>query len=178
MEDDWDLHAVVRGCAAITSTTTTTSSAGAATSFSTAVTNNTTCCGQVSSTFQQDCNFTSSCFQDLFEPRRESFVQEELHDLYKPFFPKSQDSSQILLSPQSLPISPLSVLGGLQDLPYEQQQQQIMKQLPQQTQLRQKQQSFSVSNGSKASVSHNPSPRSKRRYSYLHILYFCFSFLL
>ncbi|KAI3444490.1 hypothetical protein Pfo_001155 [Paulownia fortunei] len=157
MEDDWDLHAVVRGCAALT----TTSSAAAA-----AAVTNATSCGQVFSSFQQDCNFSTGCFQDLFEPRRASLVQE-LHDLYKPFVPRSQESSQIVLSPQSLPISPLSVLGGLQDLPSEQQQQQIMKQLPQQTHIRQKQQSFSLVNGSKASASHNPSPRSKRRKNHL-----------
>ncbi|KAK6140641.1 hypothetical protein DH2020_025619 [Rehmannia glutinosa] len=144
MEDDWDLHAVVRGCAALT----TTSSAAAA------VTNRTPF-GQVfSSSFQQDYNF-----EDLFEPRRETFVQ----DLYKPFYFKSPESSQIVLSPQSIPISPLSVLGGLQDVPTEQQHQQIVKQLPQQTQLRQKHHSFSVANASKPTVSHNPSSRSKRR---------------
>ncbi|KAG5626659.1 hypothetical protein H5410_011877 [Solanum commersonii] len=99
MEEDWDLHAVVRGCAA--------SSTAAATTNS--------CC----SSFQprQDGNFFS--FQDPFVPRFDNPISdlEELHNLYKPFFPKSQ---QIPLSPQNnsnnIPISPLSVLGGLQDL--------------------------------------------------------------
>lgn len=155
MEDDWDLHAVVRGCTAITTTNTTTT---ATSSSSAAVTNNAT-------TYRQDCNFSTAGLRDLFEPRRESFVQE-LHDLYKPFFPiimsqesPSSSSSQTVFSPQSLPISPLSVLGGLQDLPPEQPQ--MMKQFPPQTQLRQKQPPFSVA---KASVSH----RSKRRYIYIH----------
>lgn len=156
MEDDWDLHAVVRGCTAITTTNTTTT---ATSSSSAAVTNNAT-------TYRQDCNFSTAGLRDLFEPRRESFVQE-LHDLYKPFFPiimsqesPSSSSSQTVFSPQSLPISPLSVLGGLQDLPPEQPQ--TMKQFPPQTQLRQKQPPFSVA---KASVSH----RSKRRYIYIYI---------
>ncbi|KAH6789247.1 hypothetical protein C2S51_004253 [Perilla frutescens var. frutescens] len=111
----------------------------------------------------QDCNFYTCYFQDLFEPRRNSFFQEELHDFYKPSLPKSDHASEILFS---LPISPLSVLGGSQDPPSEQPPPQLVKKLPQQTQLRQKQQSFSVSNGSKSSLSLSPSPRSKRRKSH------------
>ncbi|KAG8363294.1 hypothetical protein BUALT_Bualt19G0007300 [Buddleja alternifolia] len=69
-----------------------------------------------------------------------------MHDLYKPFFQKLPESSQVLLPPHRLPIPPLSV----QDLSSEQQ---ITKQLPQ------KQQLFSVGNGSKSTVS----SRSKKR---------------
>ncbi|KAK6142767.1 hypothetical protein DH2020_023115 [Rehmannia glutinosa] len=153
MEDDWDLHAVVRGCA---TTTTTTSSANTAVDSSSR--------GQLLSTIEKDFDFSDVWFRDLLEePRRESSVQE-LHDLYKPFFPNNKPqqipSSQIVLlnSPQSLllPISsPHSVLGGLKDLSPDQQQHQVVKQ---------KQQFFSVVNGSKASsTSHFPTPRSKKR---------------
>ncbi|KAL0347768.1 UNVERIFIED_CONTAM: WRKY transcription factor 22 [Sesamum calycinum] len=122
---------------------------------------------KIFSSFQQDCNFPAGWFQDLYEPRRENFV-EELHDLCKPFFHKpEQQFSQALLaiSPQSLPLSPLSVLGGLQDLSSEHQQPQIVQKLPQRTQFQLKQQPFSVVNGSKAaSASHTiPTPRSKKR---------------
>ncbi|KAK4418570.1 WRKY transcription factor 22 [Sesamum alatum] len=133
MEDDWDLHAVVRGCAAVTTASSTSSSA-----------TNSTSCGQVLSSFQQDSQYYGG--EDLFEPRRESLVQE-LHDLYKPFFPKSQDSLQMLVSPQTLPISRIHST--------------------QQSHLRQKQQPFSVSNAPKPTASHNPSPRSKRRKNHM-----------
>ncbi|KAG6427177.1 hypothetical protein SASPL_111417 [Salvia splendens] len=68
MEEDWDLHAVVRGCA----TTTAPVSTNNAVSF------------QPLYTHQQD--FSVSCFEDL-SPN--GVVHEELHDLYKPFFPNS-----------------------------------------------------------------------------------------
>ncbi|KAK4411443.1 WRKY transcription factor 22 [Sesamum angolense] len=148
MEDDWDLHAVVRGCTAITPPSSSSSSLPASTNTS-----------SVFSSFHHDTQF---CGQDLFEPRRESFLVQELHDLYKPFFPKSQDSLQMVVSP---PISRHSVL---QDLPAaEQQQQLILKQSPQQSHLRHKQQPFSVSNAPKTTASHNPSPRSKRRKNHM-----------
>ncbi|KAL2511331.1 WRKY transcription factor 22 [Abeliophyllum distichum] len=138
MEDDWDLQAVVRGCATTSSTSTTTSH------------------GRPLSNFQskQDGNFP--CFQDWLEPRTENIL-EDLHDLYKPFFPNKSSSN--LLSPQNMPISPLSVLKGLQDLS---QQEQHQKKLKKQTQ----QQSLTIG-GSKTRnpsvISHASSPRFKRR---------------
>ncbi|KAK4415897.1 WRKY transcription factor 22 [Sesamum alatum] len=166
MEDDWDLQAVVRGCA---STTTTASNTSAVTTTTcTATDSSASASGQIFSSFQQDCDFSAGWLQDLYQPRREKFV-EELHDLYKPFFPRPQQQSSpslLTISPQSLPLSPLSVLGGLQDLSSEQQQQpQIVQRLPQRTQFPLKQQPFSVVNGSKAaSASHTtPTPRSKKR---------------
>ncbi|KAL8499891.1 hypothetical protein ACS0TY_019777 [Phlomoides rotata] len=123
MEDDWDLFAVVRGCAALTA---------AAPATSTIITS------QNLSTFQ---------FQDQHECKRGKTVQQELRDL---FFPKSQDSSQLKFSP---PISPPPVLV---DLPTEHP--------PQQTELRPKPRSFSVSDVSKA---HNPAPRTRRRKHHL-----------
>ncbi|KAM7472242.1 hypothetical protein LguiA_010425 [Lonicera macranthoides] len=96
MEDDWGLQAVVRGC--------TTTSSSAATTTTTDV-------YSLSSFQPQENHFI--CFPDLFHTERKI---EELHDLYKPFFPKLQP-----LSPESIiPISPLSVLGGLQDLSHQQ----------------------------------------------------------
>ncbi|PIN13680.1 hypothetical protein CDL12_13701 [Handroanthus impetiginosus] len=123
MADDWDLHAVVRGF-------TTTASAAATTSSSAALT---TTCGLPFSTFHQDSNFTTSWFQDPFEPRRNT-ITEDLHDLYKPFF-----SQKSVISQQNLPInSPLS--------------QQVVKQRP-----------FSVVNCSKSTSSNNPSSRSSKK---------------
>ncbi|KAL1546244.1 WRKY transcription factor [Salvia divinorum] len=130
MEDDWDLHAVVRGCAALTSPA------------PAAATNNARSSEAPYTHQKAACSFSVSSFQDLFEPRR----REELRDLYKPFFPKSE-------IPFSLPISTTRVVS--QD--------------PPQTQLlHPKQQSFSVSNGSKttASPTPTPTPRPKRRKCY------------
>ncbi|MFQ6626780.1 hypothetical protein Gotur_006148 [Gossypium turneri] len=89
MDVDWDLHAVVRGCATVT---TTTSSSGGG-------------CGGVAANsslmadFYPQSRFSSfgsqeepfqgqfSCFPNQFEAKN---AMEELHELYKPFFPKSQ----------------------------------------------------------------------------------------
>ncbi|XVF33256.1 hypothetical protein REPUB_Repub17cG0153300 [Reevesia pubescens] len=103
MDVDWDLHAVVRGCATVT----TTRNGGVATS-----------------SFMADLypQFCSSSFgsQEALQGQVLSFpnhdfearnAMEELHELYKPFFPKSQP-----LSPQSSPLSSsLSSLGLCQD---------------------------------------------------------------
>ncbi|GMI85905.1 hypothetical protein like AT4G01250 [Hibiscus trionum] len=84
MDVDWDLYAVVRSCASVT--TTTTSSGG----------------GVADSTFPQS-GFSSFASQEPFQGQILSFPNqfearngtEELHELYRPFFPKSQP-----LSPQ------------------------------------------------------------------------------
>ncbi|PSS03998.1 WRKY transcription factor [Actinidia chinensis var. chinensis] len=136
MADDWDLNAVVRGCAAATTSS--------SSSSSTTTTTTTTTTGSDQFRF----------FPDPIEPRRSESV-EVFHDLFKPFVSELQP-----LISQNRPISPLSVLGGLQDLsspPLLQRQQQQQKQ---------KQRQFVA--GSRASVSanntaHTPSPRSKRR---------------
>lgn len=133
MEDDWDLQAVVRGC----------STTGAAIAKAS--------CGQLFSTFRYNHNFCSTGFQDLFEqPRKENLVQQ-LQDLYKPFFPKPQSQLTVFVQERS-PISPLSVLGGLQDQSTEQQQSLQV--------VRQKQQSHSFPNVSKPN---SPISSSKRR---------------
>lgn len=142
MEDDWDLHAVVRSCSTTTTTTTASATITVSSSAATATTSS-----QTLSNFEQDSSFSDSLFIDPFEPRRSSSFAEDLHELWKPFFPK-----QLIF-----PISPLS---ALQDLPSDHQQHhQEIKQLPQQ-----KQQLFSIVSGSKSSsTSHHPSPRPKKR---------------
>ncbi|XP_057497152.1 WRKY transcription factor 22-like [Actinidia eriantha] len=121
MEDDWDLHAVVRGCSTAAAATTTTS---CSIDF------------HLPSVFQpQEDRFLF--FSDPFEPRN-SESSEELYDLFKPFFPKS----------------PLSVLGGLQDLsppPTKTQHQRLQSQQKQEKRRQ------------NHSVAHTPSPKSKRR---------------
>ncbi|KAK6260628.1 WRKY domain - like 4 [Theobroma cacao] len=110
MEVDWDLHAVVRGCATVT----TTSSGGVATS------------SFMADLYPQSC-FSSFGSQEAFQSQVLSFpnpiearnAMEELHELYKPFFPKSQP-----LSPQSTPLSSFSSLGMSKDQPQIKQQQQ------------------------------------------------------
>ncbi|XP_073269687.1 WRKY transcription factor 22-like [Primulina huaijiensis] len=160
MEDDWDLHAVVRGCGSTSTSTSTTTAAASVQTPSDDL---------HAANFQQNYNNSAAYNyrQDLFQPRRESFI-EDLHDLCKPFFPRSQQpASQIgsVVSPKSLRISPLSVLGGFQGLPSsEQQQQKMARQLLQQTHITQKQLPISVPNASKATtVSQNPTSRSAKR---------------
>ncbi|KAL7259037.1 hypothetical protein ACSBR1_005025 [Camellia fascicularis] len=146
MEDDWDLHAVVRGCATTSSTTTTT------TTTTTTATTTSSC------SFQPRANDGDDqfiFFPDPFESRiAENGI--DLHDVFKPFFPKSQT----LLSPQNTPISPLSVLGGLRDLSAPPQQQQLQEEKQKQKQ------SVSGARTSCTSVSTTTTshtPRSKRR---------------
>ncbi|CAN4111529.1 unnamed protein product [Withania somnifera] len=164
MEEDWDLHAVVRGCAA----SSTAASATTTTSCSMATTS--------SCSFQPRRDGSFFSFQDPFVPRFDLTSDfEELHNLYKPFFPKSQPQ-QVPLSPQTImPISPLSVLGGLQDLSpqptlKQQQQQHIhpqqIHQLTKSTRLTQPKQSLSVNGSTNSTISassHAQSPRPKRR---------------
>ncbi|XP_042012811.1 WRKY transcription factor 22-like isoform X2 [Salvia splendens] len=75
-DDNWDLNAVVRSCCSSSFTPTPAALAVA----------------QIPTPTEKDCTF--------FEPRQISF-EEDLHELWKPFFSKQQIS---------LPISPLSVL--------------------------------------------------------------------
>ena len=108
MDDDWGLQAIVRGC----------SLAGAGAGASTTATPTTS--SSSSSVFMADCAFqatttsSSSLFSSSYSPfggvsqhqssgqffllpdpnhiRPRNVVVEELHELYKPFFPKSQTS--------------------------------------------------------------------------------------
>ncbi|XWS46153.1 hypothetical protein CRYUN_Cryun14cG0039100 [Craigia yunnanensis] len=107
MDVDWDLYAVVRGCATVS----TTSSVGVATSSSMADLYPQSCFSSFGS--QEAFQSPVLSFPNQFEARN---ATEELHELYKPFFPKSQP-----LPPQSTPLSSLSSLGIKQQ--QEQQQQ-------------------------------------------------------
>ncbi|CAL5339966.1 unnamed protein product [Camellia sinensis] len=145
MEDDWDLHAVVRGCATTSSTTTTTTTTTTATTTSS--------CSYQPRANDGDDQFIF--FPDPFESRiAENGI--DLHDVFKPFFPKSQT----LLSPQNTPISPLSVLGGLRDLPAPPQQQQLQEE---KQKLKQSVSGARTSCTSVSSTTTSHTPRSKRR---------------
>ncbi|CAN4125055.1 unnamed protein product [Withania somnifera] len=146
MEDDWDLHAVVRSCiAADTSTTTTTDNIHQLCNFQPRP--------------DDDKNNSLFCFQDLLGPRILSTNSttdfEELHELYKPFFTVSEKSTIL---------SPISVLGRFQDLPpsKQQQQQHLHHQLTN-TKLIQPKRPRTPRNGSTTCTLHAQSPRTKRR---------------
>ncbi|KAI3741337.1 hypothetical protein L1987_59009 [Smallanthus sonchifolius] len=156
MEVDWDLHAVVRACCS-----TATASSSAATI---ATTTGTPLPWSTDAYNQQNINFHDEnlmgFFPDPFQTRNDNSIEQILNNLKTPLhFPKLQKPPQ---SPQSLPISPLSVLGGLQDLPlnhhhvhHHQQEHQL-----EQKQLLGKQQSFGIS---RCTTSNAQSTRSKKR---------------
>ncbi|XP_076897186.1 WRKY transcription factor 22-like [Bidens hawaiensis] len=101
MEVDGDLHAVVR---AYCSTASTTAATTAGKSFSWPI--------ESYSHTQQKINFQN---ENLFQATNDNSIEKFLNSLKIPLeFPKVQKPPQ---SPQSLPISPLSVIGGLQDPP-------------------------------------------------------------
>lgn len=94
MADDWDLQAVVRGCSSSSSTSTT--------SFSSS--DSTSACFATPDFYSSTSS--SSCFSPFFavpDPIREKPISaiEELHQLYKPFFPKSHQLSSSLQSTTS-----------------------------------------------------------------------------
>ncbi|KAF5953139.1 hypothetical protein HYC85_011083 [Camellia sinensis] len=91
-DDNWDLHAVVRGCATTSSTTTTSDS-------------------YTPSIFQALDDHRFRFFADPFEEAKTSRV-EDLNDLFKPFFPKI--SLQKQQPPQIKPFSspPLSIVAA------------------------------------------------------------------
>ncbi|KAE8679531.1 putative WRKY transcription factor 27 [Hibiscus syriacus] len=92
MDVDWDLHAVVRGCATVT----TTSSGGGVDSSSMADLHPRSGFSPFSS--QEPFKGQILSFPNQFEARND---REELHELYKPFFPKSQTlSSKMKLKQQ------------------------------------------------------------------------------
>ncbi|CAN6710895.1 unnamed protein product [Malus baccata var. baccata] len=117
MEDDWDLQAVVRGCSTATATTTTSStrtpSTAATASFNISGFHSNPAAASFSSfgptSPQQQLLFSHPLPDPIIKPRN---AIEELHELYKPFFPKSQPS---LSSPQITPttLSPLTSLSPM-----------------------------------------------------------------
>ncbi|KAJ9563377.1 hypothetical protein OSB04_008537 [Centaurea solstitialis] len=119
MDSDWDLQAVVRGCSSAT-TTSATATTTTATTTTTTTTTPTWSLDAYNSTQNSNLygeNFMGfSFFPDLFQfqPRSENSIEQFLNDIYSynPVYLQKPPPS-----PQSLPISPLSVLGGLQDPP-------------------------------------------------------------
>ncbi|KAK8998335.1 hypothetical protein V6N11_083726 [Hibiscus sabdariffa] len=105
MDVDWDLHAVVRGC---TTVTTTRNSGG----------------GVANSSFMADLypqsSFSSFASQDPFQGQLLSFPNQfeggknvkELHELYKPFFPKYQPLPSQIKQQQDHPLKPKQSLAG------------------------------------------------------------------
>ncbi|KAK6920067.1 WRKY domain [Dillenia turbinata] len=95
MEDDWDLHAVVRGYTTVASAPST---------------------AEIHSFSGMETEFCKKflCFADQFEGKK---ATEELYELYKPF---SHKSSSLLLSPRNPP-NFSSVLDDFKDQPQQQQ---------------------------------------------------------
>ncbi|KAL5572947.1 hypothetical protein UlMin_022544 [Ulmus minor] len=121
MEEDWDLQAVVRGCSAASTTTTTNGASSFPVEF------------QPVSLFSSFGNTNQHQMGQvvfgLSDPIRARSVAEELHELYKPFFPKSHPSSISICSsscsnsPQITPISPVSSSSSFCNVSNEQQRQ-------------------------------------------------------
>ncbi|KAL4586103.1 hypothetical protein LXL04_010734 [Taraxacum kok-saghyz] len=124
MDADWDLQAVVRGCCSAVSSSSSTTTA--------------TPNWPVDAYNQHNPTFQGEKFMrfspDLFQPRNENSIDQFLNNLYDPF--NFSNLHKPPLSPQSFPISPLSVLGGLPDPPYYHHQQE--------KQFQGKQQSLSI----------------------------------
>lgn len=118
MEEDWDLHAVVRGCSTVNSTTTTTNNNFASSSSVPA-----------SSVFDEQQAQILSLSTHPFGTRNSI---EELHELCKPFFSRSPP-----LSLQSSPLSPSfsfsSASAQTQEKQQQHQQQQPQQQLTKRT---------------------------------------------
>ncbi|XP_057981483.1 WRKY transcription factor 22 [Malania oleifera] len=156
MDDDWDLHAVVRGCSANNAAATTASAAVVAADL------------RPRAWFpafgaEQDSRFVS--FPDPFEARLNAV--EELQELCKPFFTKSQPP----LSPQNISFSPppLISLGALKDQtpplapPPPPPPPQLQKQRPKQFNVAPGTTAISTSAASTTHSSHQSSNRPKRR---------------
>ncbi|XP_050387658.1 WRKY transcription factor 22 [Argentina anserina] len=122
MEDDWDLTAVVRGCSTAAATT------KPATSFISDHHNHFYSSPLLSSSFGQHGSFVSnnnntsqtqaqtfSVLPLVPDPIKPTSAIEELHDLYKPFFPKSHQNPSLLSPPR--PITPQSNFSSHQPLP-------------------------------------------------------------
>ncbi|KAL4599088.1 hypothetical protein ACB092_11G101800 [Castanea dentata] len=164
MEEDWDLQAVVRGCvstASRTNSSTTAATTTASTSFMSdfhySNINNSYFSGSVGEQLGLGQGQLFS-FSDPFEARRHVSEDLDLHELCKPFFPKSEP-----LSPQLSPLTSFSnSLSSFTESKPQIQQQQQQKQhqhqgQQQQQQQQQKQQTKQSQSGSASN------PKSKRR---------------
>lgn len=112
MDDDWDLYAVVRSCSAA-------STAGTVTGKSTLTTTPSQTRWETPPIFsairvEENEHFVK--FPDLQEAKRRENI-EDLHEMFKPFGHKIDTQNKTFgpkthtISPQNIPISPLSVLG-------------------------------------------------------------------
>ncbi|KAJ4728211.1 putative WRKY transcription factor [Melia azedarach] len=147
MEVDWDLHAVVRGCITSSANTATTTTATTAASFKDDFDSHQSWFSSLSSE-QSDHLFSLA---DTFEARN---AIEELHELYKPFFPKSHPISPppiITSKPISSSLSSISTSSKSQTQFKQQQQQQ---QQPKQSH---------VGSVPSSTTANSHTPRSKRR---------------
>ncbi|XP_076954529.1 WRKY transcription factor 22-like [Bidens hawaiensis] len=130
MDSDWDLHAVVRGCcSAVSSYSATTTTTPPLDTYT-----------QQNSTFYEH-NYMSF-FLDLCQPTSDNSIEQFLNNHYHPLH--FQNLHKPPSSPQSIPVSPLSVLGGLQDPPYHHHHHQ-QQQHHHEKQVRGKQLSFGIS---------------------------------
>ncbi|XP_076934272.1 WRKY transcription factor 22-like [Bidens hawaiensis] len=104
MDSDWDLHAVVSGCcSAVSSSYSATTTTPPLETYT----------QQKSTLYEQDY---MSFFLDLCQPTSDNSIEQFLNNHYHPLH--FQNLHKPPSSPQSIPVSPLSVLGGLQDPPY------------------------------------------------------------
>ncbi|KAK9056154.1 hypothetical protein SSX86_027243 [Deinandra increscens subsp. villosa] len=153
MEVDWDLHAVVRACCSTAS-----SSSSAPSTATTGAVAGTALSWPMDAYNQRNISFHDEnlmgFFPDPFQARNDNSIEQFLYNLNNnPInFPKLQKPPQ---SPQSLPISPLSVLGGLQDQPLNHHHQQEQKQ------VQGKQQAFGISRCTTSNA--QSTTRSKKR---------------
>ncbi|KAF3654512.1 putative WRKY transcription factor 29 [Capsicum annuum] len=202
MEEDWDLHAVVRSCTPANTASTTTNDCdlvhgilkvdGAlmkslriekdyrqfdndqmtlqrgSTTTSCNPTNNIHYLCSFQPRPNDNNNNSLFCFKDLLEQRilttNSATDFEESHELCKPFFTASE--SLTISSPRrGLPISPISVLGRLQDLPpsSQQQQQQHLHQLTNTKPIQPKRPLSSLNGSITNCTLHAQSSRTKRR---------------
>lgn len=104
MEDDWDLHAVVRGCATVTSSSTSSSSAVTATTTTTTTSVSSSSFGFPMFVVGSEKAGQVSSLSDL-DPFEVRTSIEELHELCKPFFPKSKPPASSSSSSQASPLS-------------------------------------------------------------------------
>ncbi|XP_044494300.1 WRKY transcription factor 22-like [Mangifera indica] len=118
MEVDWDLHAVVRGCNTTAANTTVTNSATA--SFKDGF--------DAQSLFSSfaTCEQAAPLFS-LINPFEARNAIEELHDLYKPFFPKSNPISPKSSVVSGKPISSFPSMAASRDQAFVKQLQQQPK---------------------------------------------------
>lgn len=174
MEVDWDLHAVVRACCSTATTTTTSTTTTGAPPYMVDTFN------QQKNTFQDE-KFVGFFPDPFFQTRNtDNSIEQFLYDLNNnnnknsnPVIEFHQKLHKPPQSPTNIPISPLSVLGGLQDPPLKhqqekhnnfQQQHQHQKQQQQQQQKQVQENKIQPFGISTCTSSNAQSTRAKKRY--------------